>query len=108
MNSIKFSHEYAKLQDTQEHDESLLTMAKRIVLLEVIVVNLEDLNHHFLNYDTDFGVYKLPDKGKYMLLLFQKNNGLMPTLRRWTPEKEIYYKSKIGEEFDVQIKKEVL
>lgn len=106
INTIKFSHEYIKLQDTQEQDDCLLVNAKKLVLLEVLVVNLEDLSSYFLNYDTDFGTYKLPDKGKYLLLLFQKNSGLMPTLRRWTREKEVYYKSKLGEVFEVCTTKE--
>jgi hypothetical protein len=60
----------------------------------------------FLDYDTDYGKYKLPAKGKYLILIFLKpgiNTNLFTTIRRFTPEKYKYYKDARGEMFEVQI-----
>ncbi len=105
MNKIKFSHNYKKISDTNF-----------CILLDVIEVNLEDLSKKFLDYDTD-DVYKLPKKGKYLMLIFQKEyiyinninkvNNIFTTLRRYIPEKSQYYKSKIGEIFEVILNERV-
>lgn len=97
---IKFSHKYTKLFKAG----SFNGYTSSAVLLDVIVVNLEDLSKTFLDYDTDSGLFPLPKKGKYMMLLFCKSgtNDLFPTLRRWTPEKEKYYRSGIGIIFDIE------
>ena len=96
---IKFSHKYAKLED---FGNDIQKMAK---LLEVVNVNLENLSEDFKNYDTDHGIYQLPNKGDYMMLIFFKNkmSGLFTTLRRRTEEKEKYYRGAIGLWFDIEI-----
>lgn len=99
---IKFSHKYSKLCRGRDFCESLL-------LLDVINVRLEDLSPTFLEYDTDDGLFELPKKGDYMMLILQKDNttsgtNLMTTLRRRTPEKEKYYREAIGKWFNVVIK----
>lgn len=101
---IKFSHEYQKLGLVGDDGDQV----KRAVLLEVIFVKMESLSPQFLNYDTDFGKYQLPKSGDYMLLIFQafddlKPLGLFTTLRRWTQGKDFYYRSLIGQLFDVVI-----
>jgi hypothetical protein len=99
MNRIKFSYEYRKL---------LGANYSSVILLEVIVVNLDGLSKHFIGYDTD-SVYKLPAKGEYLLLIFDKNfnpspaKNIFTTLRRWTGHKEEYYRSKIGQQFQIEI-----
>lgn len=79
-----------------------------VKLLEVLVLDLQSLSKSFLDYDTDEGEYKLPKKGLYMMLIFEKNIdkgelNLFTTLRRYTPAKAEYYKSKIGKLFNVEI-----
>jgi hypothetical protein len=94
---IKFSHKYSKLKNAGGHP---ITSAK---LLDVIVLQIESLSKHFLSYDTDNGLFVLPRHGKYMMLIFQKPFGcdLFTTIRRWTEEKERYYRSGIGEWLEV-------
>lgn len=97
MTNIKFSHKYTKLLYG-------LNFIKHAVLLQVLIIDLMDLTQEFRDYDTDFGVYELPKKGKYMLLIFQKQGmSLFTTIRRHTPQKEEYYKGKIGETFQIVI-----
>jgi hypothetical protein len=98
MNRIKFSHSYKKLRGANLNG---------VKLLDVLVANLESLSTPFLEYDTD-NVYALPKKGKYLMLIFEKNIGddefnLFTTLRRYTPEKLIYYNFKVGELFKIEI-----
>jgi hypothetical protein len=103
---IKFSHCYGKLLDGNERP---VLAAK---LLEVLPVDLGDLSRWFIAYDTDHGVYKLPKKGKYLLLIFRRTNSallkgkdIFTTLRRATPEKEKFYRGAIGQWFDVIIER---
>jgi len=70
-------------------------------LLHVHPVNLEVLSAPLLAYDTDEGTYPLPKKGAYLMLFLLGSRGLFITLRRSTPEKERYYRSKAGEMFSV-------
>lgn len=98
MNKIKFSHRYSKL---------ILSGYKgyvcKAMLLQVLKIKLENLSRHFLAYDTD-GVYPLPKKGDYLMLIFQKgDNDIFTTLRRSTPSKSEYYTSKVGEFFQIII-----
>ena len=96
MKTIKFSHQYKKL--------AVLRSDMTARLLLVLEVNLEDLKKEFLEYDTE-GIYKLPKKGKYLLLIFQGHTGLFTTLRRNYPSlKRLYYEKAIGETFKVEIK----
>lgn len=83
---IRFSHSYNK----QPADYELS------VLLDVIRVRLEDLSEAFKIYDTTIKDsterYPLPERGEYMmLLLLSPSNQLWTTLRRRTPDKEMYY-----------------
>ena len=113
MRTIKFSHRYLKL----ELDRVNLPLTLTASLLEVLNVNLENLSAYFLTYDTMFykgeghmDLYDLPKKGKYLLLIFEKNESfersIFTTLRRETPEKEKYYRDSIGESFKVIIEEE--
>jgi len=98
MNKIKFSHLYKKLNGVNNNEA---------ILLDVVRVQLEKLSQVFKDYDTDNGIYELPKKGEYMLLIFDKGciheKHIFITIRRWTPPKEIYYKGKIGQLFQVEI-----
>jgi len=104
MNTIKFSHNYKKLEVLGFHNE--IGRITRATLLEVIYVRLESLHKEFLDYDTDNGKYKLPKSGTYLLLIFKKTDeDIFTTLRRCTPEKEQYYRNNIGGTFAVEIEK---
>ena len=99
---IKFSHTYTKLLD---HNANPIAIAKLLLVLEI---NLEEMSKDFLAYDTDDGLFDLPKKGAYLMLVFQKLNGfnLFTTLRRFTPEKFNYYHAAIGQTFDIEYKPE--
>ena len=99
MPTIKFTHTYTKL---------LLngTPVDAARLLDVQKVNIQDLSFDLLEYDTDRGMYKLPTKGEYMMLIFLKPGSefhLFTTLRRFTPEKFAYYQANLSKVFDVVI-----
>lgn len=99
--NIKFSHKYYKLHNFD-------CLSKKLQLLDVVNIKLEDMSKEFLDYDTEKGTFPLPKKGDYMMLIFLKDNvyqgtNLMTTLRRRTPEKEKYYRENIGQWFDVQL-----
>lgn len=105
MEQIQFSFRYLKFRHLDNKSE--------VTLVGVFPVNLEDLPEDFLHYDTTytarngrFKEYALPKQGKYLLLLFLSGQVydfpfVFTTLRKWTPEKEGYYKSKIGEKFEI-------
>jgi hypothetical protein len=99
---IKFSHTYTKAPVGYERSQ----------LMAVLNTKLEDLGLDFILYDTEYFVhdgtgkvdyYPLPKKGDYMVLLLRSKTGygeLWTTIRRRTPKKEAYYRSKIGSVFD--------
>lgn len=105
MASILFSERYEKLRDKGSD------LVKSACLLMVLPVNLEDLPRHFLDYDTDSGLYQLPPSGKYLMLVFEKPRhgecarNLFTTLRRHTHEKEAYYNRLIGQWLTVEFVK---
>lgn len=97
---IKFSHKYSKLCTGNN-------FCKNLFLLDVVNIKLEEMSKCFIEYDTDEGLFQLPGKGDYMMLLFMKDNtscgtNLMTTLRRRTPDKEKYYRSLIGQWLEVE------
>jgi len=96
MNKIRFSHQYAKL----------LEVGQTAILLEVIKVKLENLSPEFIAYDTDYGRYKFPHGGDYLLLLFLSNTRLFTTIRPFKSDKNDYYKKRIGRDFEIVIRKE--
>ena len=94
---IKFSHHYCKLgRPTVES----------ATLLQVLDVKKSELSKDFLYYDTrivDGTNYPLKS-GAYLLLIFQsvQSDLVFTTLRpAWPTAKTEYYKSKMGEMFDV-------
>lgn len=111
--NIKFSRPYSKLVFPSPQ----WRFCKIAKLLEVIPVELSDLSAEMLAYDTDGGMYPLPKKGKYLMLIFQNSTiyylkpneifrpeqHIFTTIRRETPEKLNYYRKNIGEIFNVII-----
>jgi hypothetical protein len=107
MTSIKFSHDsYNKFRS----QEGIPQEAK---LLQVFVVDRKDLSESFVEYDTLFWnekeqveYFDLP-RGKLIVLLLESIHAsgctCWTTIRRWTPEKERYYKSMQGQRFKIEI-----
>ncbi len=102
MTQIKFSHIYQKLLDS--HNDAVDTAT----LLHVNIIELSEAHQSFIAYDTDDGKYKLPDKGKYLMLLFLKphesyvtDKNIFTTLRRYTPEKHRYYMEQRDKVFNI-------
>ncbi|TGN09778.1 hypothetical protein [Leptospira ilyithenensis] len=79
------------------------------VLLEVLVTDLQDLSDTFKNYDTSFpgGNFRLPKKGKYLLLIFNYERGAFTTLRKWNKRKESTYRKLIGKTFGIRVGEEL-
>jgi len=105
---IKFSHVYTKLTVAYQ-SHNFFKEPKKAKLLGVFPIDLEDVHFDFREYDTTFheqGLidrYPLPDKGKFLLLIFMGTHGIFTTIRRHTPEKEKYYKGLIEAIFEVKI-----
>ena len=78
------------------------------VLLHAFVIEADDIQIDFKNYDTIYFEnkvqrYELP-KGKVLVLLLL-SGGLMlwTTIRRYTPQKYDYYLGLIGESVNIEI-----
>ena len=112
MNRIKFSHKYYKMPYMADNKTKLVQM---------FIEHSDNFSKEFIEYDTKIrpeGYYKLP-KNKYIVLLFLNEITALPsgkpyskdiefvgynlwtTIRRWTPQKEKYYRERIGQEFEV-------
>lgn len=102
-NLIKFSHKYEKLKSFNGEIVRIAT------LVGVFPIELDEQCSQFLGYDTDDGRYLLPKSGKFILLLFLKNDeaNLFTTLRRLTPSKYDYYHRRIGQDFEIVINNEI-
>lgn len=100
MAKIKFSHNYLKMPIQTE-------CAK---LLQIFIVDKNELSRTFIKYDTQYmengcpKEYPLPN-GKLIVLLFddEDNNCIFTTIRRWTQQKEEYYRSLIDKYLDVEV-----
>lgn len=96
MNQIKFSHKYPKL-----HKQNKAT------LLDVRIVSYFSLSEDLIDYDThwienrDEGWYPLPHTNLIHLTFLGESLIPFCTIRRHTVQKFAYYKSKIGDEFEV-------
>jgi len=101
MAEIKFAHDYPKLWKQTEAR-----------LIESRTINGKNLHKDLIEYDTKFIVdeevnsvdyYQLP-KSELIQLIFLGNNGIpFCTLRRYTPDKEVYYHRLIGYDFKITI-----
>jgi hypothetical protein len=101
---IKFSHNYPKLwgQTTAE----LLAVRKLHIP--------DDLNDTLKTYDTTYrlksandgnvyAAYLLP-QGECLQLIFLGDKRIpFCTIRRWTPQKETYYKGLVGQIFEIKL-----
>ena len=100
---LKFSHRYAKMPENTENT----------ILLEVLKAHYPDLSPEFRVYDTQYGsgYYPLPKADLIILLLVSYtsnagggfNEALWTTIRRATPEKEVYYRGLRGKKIEIEI-----
>jgi len=108
MATIKFSKMYPKLTVPGPSTARI----SKAILLQVLKVDMRTFTKHFLAYDTNNNQYRFPDRGIFLLLIFQKVLGtkltgaeLFTTIRPATPGKDYYYESCVGKTFDVVVDK---
>ena len=125
MISILFSHEYYKTEvakrvwsiDTHMPFSvtAYETPSAQTWLVGVAVEDIDKLPQCFLDSDTIIAVtnkYYALGRGKHIILLLftkepsEKLGMTWQTIRRWTPEKEEYYKKHVGEEVKIVIEEE--
>lgn len=94
MNKIKFSHKYFKMPIGFE----------KSTLLQVININKDEISDSFYDYDTTYPtgfneVARYPlASGKLIIIMLKSQTGLLwTTIRRWTSEKEQYYRRLVGQ-----------
>lgn len=109
MNQIKFSHKYPKLWNQ-----------KSAHLIQIRIIEKGCVNDELKEYDTKFyhdqfydhhgnlrdwkeSYYELPNTKLLQLIFIGDKDIPFCTLRRWTPNKEKYYQSKVGEEFKINM-----
>jgi len=97
-NKIKFNTVYVKLINPRTHIR--YSYAK---LLEAIPYHFEDLSLSFRGYDTANTDYVVLNSGRCIILIFQTPCGIFTTLRNLTPHKLKFYRSRIGEDFEIVI-----
>jgi hypothetical protein len=104
MQTIKFSHKYKKMPEHVAYLQTYIT--------DVEITRYSDLTEEFIKSDTEYagGYYELPKAKLLIIKLWTEtiNGGhKWQTIRRWTPEKETYYKSLKGQEVKIEIKESV-
>jgi len=105
MESIKFSNRYVKMPHNVKNNSV-------VKLIEVLNSRFEDLHESFIEYDArtaEGDMYPLPKEGDCLILLFIGEGPvwdtavLFTTVRRSTPDKELYYRGLRGKELIVKI-----
>ena len=99
MKTIKFSHAYKKLRN--EKGEVIKT-AKLILATKI---RIEQFPKSFIEYDTEDGLYVLPDRGDFIIMFFEKKDAyasnIFSTIRPYTENKYQYYLRAVGETFNI-------
>jgi outer membrane lipoprotein-sorting protein len=99
MNTIKFSHYYAKMPNNYSPSR----------LLQIFEGDSANVSDDLREYDTKYlakegtAYYKLPTGKILILLLLTERGDLWTTIRRYTPRKYEYYLSKVGEMFSIEV-----
>lgn len=100
MNKINFSHQYTKMPSKS------LQGAWKTHILEIFTTTKEELSPGFIKFDTTIlnsgKQYQLPP-GKLLVIMLLTGTFLWQTVRRYTPEKERYYRSLRGQEVEIVI-----
>jgi len=100
MIKIKFSHTYFKMPVRFE----------KSALIQVINIDAKEISDSLYDYDTTYATgfnevakYPLP-AGRLILLMLKSKAGLLwTTIRRWTPEKEQYYRRLVGQVVECEV-----
>lgn len=99
---ISFKKTFHKLLD--QHGQPIL-VAK--LLLVIKISDKTQLSDAYIEYDTDKDYFIEEDIPLLMLLFLKPSNNnsknIFATIRNWTQEKEHFYQSQIGNEFNVVI-----
>jgi hypothetical protein len=81
----------------------------KAILLQVFKTHYRDLSNVFIAYDTEIlhshDHYDLPKTYVLVLFLIADDGKTWTTIRRWTPQKEKYYRSITGQEVKIEIAK---
>ena len=99
--SIRFSHFYPKLMLNGLMEQYVQTA----VLLWVHEIRLKELSPEMLNYDTGNGLYNFSPQDDRMNMLFftvSKEGPMFTTIRPLSSDD--YYRSRVGQVFNIQIK----
>lgn len=103
MNTIKFSHNYSKM----DYDNTT-----KAGLMQLFVCDAKELSEAFVKYDTKYyengeaKYYDLPKGKVIVLLLLDEDNFIFFTsIRRWTPEREKDYRECIGKMMGIEVSK---
>ena len=100
MQTIHFSHKYIKTRNTVNGFKDTA------ILLEIFLTTKAELSPDFIIYDTTIITgeqYSLPT-GKLIVLLLQSYGEVWTTCRRWTAEKEAYYRALRGQQVRIKVK----
>lgn len=91
---------------------TVIDTSQPVQLIHVSATRIGRLTGEFLRYDTKFtgdrGYYNLEGYDHIILLMFQDRSGaIFTTLRPYTEPKHSYYRSQIGQEFEVVVREPV-
>lgn len=97
---IKFSHRYKKMP------AGVTTFCESFVC-NVEVKHYTDLTPEFIKQDTEYdgGFYELP-KAKLLIITIFTEGVKWTTVRRWTEDKEKYYRGLLGKEVHINIEED--
>ena len=99
-NKIRFNGRYLKLINPITQTEYPYA-----TLIEAIPYHYEDLSLSFKLYDTADTDYIMLNSGRCIILIFQTKCGIFTTLRGLTQNKLKFYRSRLGERFEIIIDK---
>lgn len=98
MRTINFSHRYKKMPEK----------INPTFLNAVDVAHYQELEEDFIKYDTETidGSFYPFSKTKLLILRLWTEGEEWTTVRRWTSDKERYYRSLVGQQVRISINKE--
>lgn len=101
---IKFSHDYPKLHgQTSALLLAVYACARSSLVNEFIIYDTRYYSEHGEDGENGYLYYDLPN-GRVLCLVFLGND-LIPftTVRRWTEEKERYYRENVNKRFGIEL-----
>lgn len=103
---ISFKKLFRKLLD----QDGRHVVASAALLAVIKISGKSELSNDFIEYDTDMD-YTIEENTPLLMLLFLKpstNNtkNIFATVRVWSEEKEQYYRTAVGNDFNIIIEKD--